>query len=368
MASATEHSRRKQWSRLGRIRNRLLVLSIAGIVPTICVGLAGHFTINHLNQKTSAIASATATLRNHWEGDMIHDDLRGDVLGALLAKTDEEKAAQWANVAADASRLRTAVLRNRSIPAFDAEVRAALDSLNPALEAYVREAEVMGNFAEGDRLKATARLPAFERSFKNLDRQQERLSDLVMAKEKAAEYDSVRTTALSKQLLIGFTLVSLAGFCTISWLLSRRLARPLNIGMQTILAKSNIIPMFVSDGQGSILEANDAYLQLLGRSREELTAGRVIWKDMVAPAFLRFAPQLREQLALEGVSSTVEMEYIHADGHRIPVRIHEPHYSRRGMRHIVRRGEHQQEQRRSREQANERGTGDRRPVNPRILW
>lgn len=89
MVSVTLPSRRNYWGRLGSARNRLLVLSIAGIVPTICVALAGFYTIARLTEKTRAIVVATTSLRNHWEGDMMHDDLRGDVYAALVAKPIE---------------------------------------------------------------------------------------------------------------------------------------------------------------------------------------------------------------------------------------------------------------------------------------
>jgi PAS domain S-box-containing protein len=318
MALSTQTSRRKYWRRLGGIRNSLLLLSAAGILPTICVALAGYFTISRLTQKTDAIVAATSSLRNHWEGDMMHDDLRGDVLGALLAKTDQERAKEWTKVVSDANRLREAVQRNRSNPALDPAVRAAFDSLNPSLEAYVHEAESMGKLAGREKPDTVQRLAVFEKSFEILDREQDRVSALVEAKEKDAERDSVRTAAVSKLLLPCFTLLSLAGFGAISCLLSRRLSRPLGAGMQTILAKSNLIAMFVGDARGFIREANDAYLELLGHTRAELAAGTVRWGETMAPDQPHLAGQFRQQLMTEGVTAPTEVEYIHTDGHRIP--------------------------------------------------
>jgi PAS domain S-box-containing protein len=302
---------------LGGIRRKLLVLSVAGIIPTISIAWAGHYAISRLNQKTSAIVAATSSLRNHWEGDMLHDDLRGDVLGVLLAETPQDRTRERADVARDATRLRAAIERNR-IPALDPEVRKALDSLYPSLEAFIQEAETIDGLAEHDRPRALQRLPHFEESFEALDRQQERVSDLVMGREAHAEAASSRMAAASRLVLLGITLVSLIGFSTLSWLLSRYLSRPLGAGMQTILAKSNIIPMFIGDGRGIIREANDAYLQLLGQRREELTAGRVQWKGTMAPELDHLAGEFGRQLATEGVSAPTEVEYIHADGHRIP--------------------------------------------------
>ncbi len=298
--------------------SKLLLLSAAGIVPTICIALTGYFAISQVNRKTSAIVAATSSLRNHWEGDMLHDDLRGEVLEALLAKTARERARELRVLASDAKQVRAVVARNRSIPSLDPNVRAALDSLNPSLQAYLGEAEAMGNLVGRDRPGAIKRLPEFEQSFEILDRQQDRVSQLVMAREKEAERDNARTAAVNKRMLLWFTLLSAAGFGTVSWLLSRRMSRPISAGMQTILAKSNIIAMFIGDGRGTIREANEAYLQLLGHTRTELNAGKVRWKDTMAPELLHLGAQFKRQLALQGVSTPVEVEYVHADGHRIP--------------------------------------------------
>ncbi len=316
--SGTTSARRTKWGPLGSIRNRLLVLSAAGILPTVCIALVGYQTVSRLNQKTGVIVAATATLRNHWEGDMTHDDLRGDVLAAFLASTEQERAMELRNMAADAKRLHDAAARNRQIPALDPEIRRALGTLNPLLEAYVGDAEAIGLLAVHDKSSALRRLPQFERSFEALDSQQERVSALVMEKEARAVRDSNRNAAVSKLFLLLFTIFSLAGFGTATWLLSQRLSRPLSAGMQSILAKSNVIAMFIGDGQGAIREANDAYLELLGHTREELADGKVRWKGVLAPEHAHLGSQFQRQLALEGVTAPTEVDYIHADGHRIP--------------------------------------------------
>jgi PAS domain S-box-containing protein len=74
------------------------------------------------------------------------------------------------------------------------------------------------------------------------------------------------------------------------------------------LAESGIIGITVSDASGRILEANDAFLRMVGCSREELLAGEVVW-ELLAPARRHEAMGTR---AWEG-------EYRRADGRRIPV-------------------------------------------------
>jgi PAS domain S-box-containing protein len=74
------------------------------------------------------------------------------------------------------------------------------------------------------------------------------------------------------------------------------------------LAESGIIGITVSDADGRILEANDAFVHMVGCSREDLLAGEVVW-ELLAPA--------RRDAAAETRAS--EGEYRRKDGRRIPV-------------------------------------------------
>ncbi|MBV8521236.1 MAG: PAS domain-containing protein [Acetobacteraceae bacterium] len=49
------------------------------------------------------------------------------------------------------------------------------------------------------------------------------------------------------------------------------------------LVDANLIGIFVRHNDGNILEANKAFLDLLGYSREDLAAGRLRWTDLTPP-------------------------------------------------------------------------------------
>ena len=52
------------------------------------------------------------------------------------------------------------------------------------------------------------------------------------------------------------------------------------------LVDSNIIGIIIWDSRGRILEANGAFLDLLGYSREDLLAGRIRWTELTPPSGL----------------------------------------------------------------------------------
>ena len=82
---------------------------------------------------------------------------------------------------------------------------------------------------------------------------------------------------------------------------------------------ANIIGIFIWDFDGRILEANDAFLRIVGYEREDLDAGRMRWADMTPPDLReREAERVREHQTT-GRLPPFEKEYLRKDGSRVPV-------------------------------------------------
>src|SRR6185437_6786721 len=52
------------------------------------------------------------------------------------------------------------------------------------------------------------------------------------------------------------------------------------------LVESNIIGIITADLSGEVLEANDAFLRMVGYTRQDLQLGLVRWSDMTPPEYL----------------------------------------------------------------------------------
>jgi formate hydrogenlyase transcriptional activator len=68
-----------------------------------------------------------------------------------------------------------------------------------------------------------------------------------------------------------------------------------------------------------IPEANDAFLELVGYSREDLQAGRLLWPDLTAPEYLVLDELAHEEELRFGACTPFEKELIRKDGTRVPV-------------------------------------------------
>ncbi|MBD2676471.1 MULTISPECIES: PAS domain-containing protein [Nostoc] len=86
------------------------------------------------------------------------------------------------------------------------------------------------------------------------------------------------------------------------------------------LVDSNIIGIIFATPD-YITEANEAFLEMVGYTREELLAGKVRRQDITPPEYHPLDRQSIEQLLAVGVCSAYEKEYIRKDGSRIPILI-----------------------------------------------
>jgi PAS domain S-box-containing protein len=88
------------------------------------------------------------------------------------------------------------------------------------------------------------------------------------------------------------------------------------------LVDANIIGIFVWDFEGRILEANDAFLRIVGYDRDDLALGRLRWTDLTPPEWLELdAQQWVPELKMTGSLQPFEKEYFREDGSRVPVLI-----------------------------------------------
>ncbi|AFZ30927.1 multi-sensor signal transduction histidine kinase [Gloeocapsa sp. PCC 7428] len=84
------------------------------------------------------------------------------------------------------------------------------------------------------------------------------------------------------------------------------------------LIEADIIGIITADLEGKILEANDAFLRMVGYEHEDLKAG-LRWDDLT-PAEHQHLDQLASQeIRTSGACRLFEKEYIRKDGQRIPV-------------------------------------------------
>jgi PAS domain S-box-containing protein len=87
------------------------------------------------------------------------------------------------------------------------------------------------------------------------------------------------------------------------------------------LVDANIIGIFIWDFDGRILEANEAFLDIVGYDHEDLVAGRIRWTDLTPPEWRDRDTRLIQEHKVTGTLQPFEKEYFRKDGSRVPVLI-----------------------------------------------
>lgn len=87
------------------------------------------------------------------------------------------------------------------------------------------------------------------------------------------------------------------------------------------LVESNIIGIICTELNGSITDANDAFLQIVGYERSELLRGNLRWDDMTPLEYRDLDGKAIAELITSGVCTPYEKAFIRSDGSHIPVMI-----------------------------------------------
>jgi PAS domain S-box-containing protein len=98
--------------------------------------------------------------------------------------------------------------------------------------------------------------------------------------------------------------------------------REMASGMQAKIRRlvdSNIIGIFIWTSSGGIIDANDAFLRIVGYGREDLRAGHLSWVELTPPEWRDRTVRAAVEAGITGAVQPFEKEYFRKDGSRVPV-------------------------------------------------
>lgn len=90
-------------------------------------------------------------------------------------------------------------------------------------------------------------------------------------------------------------------------------------GQLARLHSSDLIGFMITTIDGRVLEANDAILRMLQRTRAELERGLLRWDSLTPPELLHTDARAIEQLRQFGIAPAYEKAYVRSDGTRVPI-------------------------------------------------
>ena len=111
------------------IRQRILASGAIGIVAVVLLGGVGFWGQLRLGKALSENELSVNALRNHMEGDMMHDALRADVLAAFVVQPGDGAAAEQVreDLQEHSQWFRKVVEQNQGLPLNDAIHQALVE-------------------------------------------------------------------------------------------------------------------------------------------------------------------------------------------------------------------------------------------------
>jgi PAS domain S-box-containing protein len=85
------------------------------------------------------------------------------------------------------------------------------------------------------------------------------------------------------------------------------------------LVDSNIIGIFIGDSRGGIIEANEAFLDMLGYSHEDVLTHRMRWTNLTPAEWASADRDALAQMSATGTCRPFEKEFFRKDGSRVPI-------------------------------------------------
>ena len=85
------------------------------------------------------------------------------------------------------------------------------------------------------------------------------------------------------------------------------------------LVMSNVVGCMFWDADGTVLDANDAFLEMVGYSQVDLQAGRLNWRSLTPPEQMTGSDRAIAQMQHLGRAEPLEKEYIRKDGSRVSI-------------------------------------------------
>jgi PAS domain S-box-containing protein len=103
------------------------------------------------------------------------------------------------------------------------------------------------------------------------------------------------------------------------------------------LREANVLGV-VLVGEDQVYDANDEFLNLIGYTRDDLDAGRISYRAVTPEEWADSDAEAQRQLRQTGAIRPYEKEYLHRDGHRVPVLVGAAmaaHQPRRWVTYVV---------------------------------
>lgn len=211
-----------------KIGPKISFISFTAMALIAFFGLLAWSNLQSTEHSISELLRITEVQQRHMDADMMHDALRADVFGALLAVQRQETnvaESMKQNLAEHAHELESLVRSNRAT-VVEPEILAALGTVEGPLAEYLRVGKDLVTNPRGTAGKADDRLARFLRDFTALEGHLESISQLILARAQLLHEDTAHRVSRFAWTLLAYGLFALVCLGSVSYVVSRSIPWP----------------------------------------------------------------------------------------------------------------------------------------------
>ncbi|MDP1666721.1 MAG: methyl-accepting chemotaxis protein [Methylobacter sp.] len=211
------------------VSQMLMAMTLVVLLSMLLLSFVGLRNVQQLNEGITFVANTGQALRRQMDADMMHDAIRSDVLGVVLASLDghtEKMKAIQDELNDHIARFNKNFADNAQAQ-LDASVKRQIETIIPVVNSYTQQAQAVVVAAiQNGKVETDARA-TFDHEFKALEDEMEKLADLIQKEADTAQQaadDRVSGSRINTLLILA---VSMTVFSMLAWYIFRRIAHPL---------------------------------------------------------------------------------------------------------------------------------------------
>ncbi|QKE62776.1 methyl-accepting chemotaxis protein [Aquipseudomonas campi] len=259
------------------IRQKMIACGAISVIAAALLGGIGFWGQTQLAAALAENELSVSALRNHLEGDMMHDALRADVLAAFYIEPGDSAAAEQVrtDLREHSQWFQRTLADNAKLPLSE-NIRQAIAESQPALTEYITQAERIVALALTDPQAARSEMVGFDQSFEVLEEKNEALSGLIEDHAAQTRSDSEGAVRQAAWLLIGGILVVCCLLCLLTTQLMKAVLRPLEktIAVARAIAQGNLRSVIHIDSNDEAGQLQQALADMQGNLRQMIDSIR----------------------------------------------------------------------------------------------
>ena len=287
------------------------------------IGGIGQYSAGHLDASVKQAIALGNTVRKQMDADMMHDAIRSDVLGSLLAAKEghgEQLKALAQDLEEHVARLKSDI-DEIGRAELNTKAKQHAETVKPVLERYAGTARTIVQAAAGG--DPAAHMTTFEQDFEALEKGMETLSDLIQAESESADANSRQAMSTNRWASGGIVLFALAALLSLTPVVFRRIATPLaNLAetAQAIRADGDLTrraPPSANNEIGQTVQAFNALLDnlqgIVREVREDSTQIMAASQGLAVTSSQTCAASERQSQSSSGIAAAVEQLSVSID-------------------------------------------------------